>query len=256
MATDPTDDFERELDEEHVDTGVNPAGRSEPAKPDRLPTFSPIDVGGGSATSQPAVIRPVNRADDRTDDGPTSGPAGTYGSGGADNASGEPVKRPRGRPFGWRKDKDQKADDKGTVKVLDGLEAILVSGHSMVAAMLNEPGWNLEPQEAAKVVAGIERVNAYYPTAVLSGKTLAWTQLAMALGEVYGTRIVGTMLTKKPAQQPRVLQMPTPPPQPKHAGAGGQQVNGALKPEPPAQGPTGVRPSQMDPNPPKGDSDY
>jgi hypothetical protein len=70
---------------------------------------------------------------------------------------------------------------------LEGIEGILLSVHMMLATFTQIKELELSPDEAAKLSAAIARVAALYDVGA-SEKTLAWTNLMVCAGGIYGTR--------------------------------------------------------------------
>lgn len=69
----------------------------------------------------------------------------------------------------------------------------------MLAAKLEAPEFILDPPTANRMAIAIGAVQELYPVNV-SAKAVAWTNLAMTLGAVYGPRV---MLMKHRKQQAR-----------------------------------------------------
>lgn len=58
----------------------------------------------------------------------------------------------------------------------------------MIAAGVTKiPELNLDPSEAAKMAASIQKVADQYDVAI-AAKTLAWVDLVVTVGGIYGTR--------------------------------------------------------------------
>lgn len=94
---------------------------------------------------------------------------------------GTPRKR-RGRPKGSRNGKTKTVSTS-----LEGIEGILLSLHMMGAAMTGIPELALTEKESSQLSDAIARVASYYDLAA-SEKTLAWINLAVIAGGIYGTR--------------------------------------------------------------------
>lgn len=132
-------------------------------------------------------------------------------------AGDEPApKRGRGRPPG-SKTRNGKAKAEKIPTSLDGIEGILLSLHTMGATFAKVPELNLTDEEAKKLSAAIERVASLYDFGA-SEKTLAWVNLAMCVGGIYGTRVFAySMRTKQEADEAKkrapgpVLQFSTQP---------------------------------------------
>lgn len=71
---------------------------------------------------------------------------------------------------------------------LNGLEAILVSMHTMMAAATSSPELVLDKDEASAITAAIAGVAEQYPMTI-DPKALAWANLVMAATMVYGPRV-------------------------------------------------------------------
>lgn len=109
------------------------------------------------------------------------GSAGASEAGNGGNS--EPRKR-RGRPPGSGKGAGKKANSQD----ISGIESILFSVHAMLAAITKTPELALDPSEANKLGAAIVGVQQHYDVLV-DAKTMAWINLAMTAGAIYGTRI-------------------------------------------------------------------
>lgn len=70
----------------------------------------------------------------------------------------------------------------------------------MIAAFTGAPEWMLEEKEAQEVANAAVAVSRHYNVATTQ-KAIDWTNLAMVLGAVYGTRFVAQSRAKKAAQQ-------------------------------------------------------
>lgn len=106
-----------------------------------------------------------------------------------------PTRKKRGRPPGSGK-VGAKTKTKTVQTSLEGIEGILLSLHMMGAAMLKVPELALSDGEAAKLSEAIGRVAALYDFGA-SEKTLAWVNLAVCCGGVYGTRLFAYNLRVK-----------------------------------------------------------
>lgn len=90
----------------------------------------------------------------------------------------------------------------------------------MGAAMLHNEVFAITQEEAKVLSEGVTRVSEQYDVPFLDEKTRAWLNLAMAMGQVYGTRVAAVVMEKKkkaPAPPPMVLtpfRTPPPPPAP------------------------------------------
>lgn len=131
---------------------------------------------------------------------------GSAGTGSAD----EQPKRKRGRPPGSRNSgTGTAAPSKGNVSV-KGIEALLLSIHQMCAMILKAPELMLAETEASALATAIADVARYYPTN-FDGRAVAWANLAMVAGGLYGTRALAiyarhNMPPNQPRQAPSVVQ--------------------------------------------------
>ena len=131
------------------------------------------NVDGGEPIARTDGLIVVNPAD-------IGGPA-SAGSG-ADN-SGDAPKR-RGRKPGSRS-----ATGKGAALDINGVEHILFSAHTILAAVSKSPEMALDQSEAHQLAEAIANVSRHYDVAATQ-KTMDWTNLLMCMGLIYGTRIM------------------------------------------------------------------
>lgn len=135
-------------------------------------------------------------------DGNIFDPASITATGSPDgsNGTGEP-KRKRGRPPGSRNRNSAgtgsaKKQAKGSPVHLEGIEKILLSIHVGMAAFLKAPELMISQDEAKTLSSAIAEVSEHYPV-VADAKTLAWINLTMALGMIYGPRGVAIYVRNK-----------------------------------------------------------
>jgi hypothetical protein len=79
-----------------------------------------------------------------------------------------------------------------------------------MANMFRSPGLILTEDEASKLGEAITRVTELYDVQILPEKQMAWINLLMCAGGIYGPRIVASGLRKK-QQKPQVITMPSNP---------------------------------------------
>lgn len=108
----------------------------------------------------------------------------------------EPARKRRGRKPGSVSSKKTSSLD------INGVENILYSIHTMLAAMTSVPEWQLDKSEARMLAEASASVAAHYDVSA-SAKTIAWTNLIMVAGTVYGTRIIAIRARNKKDKPPR-----------------------------------------------------
>jgi hypothetical protein len=106
----------------------------------------------------------------------------------------EPVKRGRGRPRSRSTSSGSSKPQKQTTQDLTG---ILMSCHVMLAAITKTPELELTEEESKRIGAAVARVNEEFGGVVVSPKTAALINLAMAAGSVYGPRFVAINVRKR-----------------------------------------------------------
>lgn len=165
----------------------------------------------------------------------------TADPGTAETGSTEAPKR-RGRPKGSRN-----ASTKATSN-LAGLETILLSLHTLGAALFSCPELKWEENEAKEVTKAIANVAQHYPQLEMAPKLVAWINLCLILGAVEGTRIlaIGNRLKKERMARPhpQLLSM---------SNAARMKPNGvatAIAQEPTAKQERVFSPSQFNSKPP------
>lgn len=166
------------------------------------PEITDFDNGSGSeyddARDAAGTTTSVDGADAGGNSGPASGEPDQYGH--YDRGYG---KKPDGS---WRQRRANGEGSQGRTasqarrKIpldLKGIEAMLLSMHGMGAMMLKIPELALSEQESAMMAAGIANVAKHYPDTIVSEKTLAWSNLAMVMIGVYGTRTIAIANNRK-----------------------------------------------------------
>lgn len=138
---------------------------------------------GGLETGKPISVNPADIG------------AGNTASGGNDN--------PTGRRKYTRKAKPTAAPGAfNETQALDvnGCKAILLSIHTMLAAFTGAPEWAMDEKEAQAVAEAGVNVSRHYNVATTQ-KALDWTNFAMTLGAVYGTRLVAASRRKRKTKE-------------------------------------------------------
>jgi hypothetical protein len=149
-----------------ADSGVNPDAE------DQFPIIS----GAGEPDSDGSGIPTVNPSE----------------IGGSSDASG---KRGRGRPRGSRTPSN--TSSKSTKQTATDLSGILMSAHMMLASFLNVEELELDQKEAERLSEAVNKVQAEYDMPILSPAQLAWINLLMTTGGLYGPRWVAYSLRMK-----------------------------------------------------------
>lgn len=131
--------------------------------------------------------------------------------GGNDSAagSGGSGKR-RGRKPGSRNKSG--GSGKPATKTTDSIATMLYSVHMMGSMLLKTPEMMLSEVESSQLAKAIKDVSELYDVPFMDEKTLAWFNLAMVAGKVYGPRVIAAVNNnkKKPVEvkQAPVMQMP------------------------------------------------
>lgn len=141
---------------------------------------SPDAVGARLVAGRPIVIDPANIGN-----ASVGGGAGTDNAGSGDRPRRKYTKRGTGSAVG-----------KETPLSVDGVSAILVSVHTILAAFIKVPELALDPREADEMAKAAANVARHYDVSA-SVKTLDWVNLATTCATVYGTRIYAARLRMK-----------------------------------------------------------
>jgi hypothetical protein len=147
------------------DVGSDDSGA--PVEDDGLIIINPADVGAGAGT----------------------GASGNSGTG-----------RRRGRPAGSRN--APKEEGSATLKGID-IGAVLVSIHSLLSAKFGEH-WALDPDKEAKQLEKAIKNALRHQDMQITQKQLDYGMLAYVLAQVYGTRIVtSVMIARAQGEKPQ-----------------------------------------------------
>lgn len=133
---------------------------------------------------------------------PTSIDGGTDTGDGNSDGNGDAPKR-RGRPKGSRNSGSPGTGTAKEAKVsldVSGLESILLSVHSMLAAATGNELLSLSPEEAKTLATAAAKVQRHYPMKA-SAQALDWANLVFAMATVYGTRVLAFRLQAKQAAE-------------------------------------------------------
>jgi hypothetical protein len=148
-------------------------------------------LGGSGEGQGSAGDTPGGNGDGVSNIGGAVDPA-SLAPGDANNGTGaNPAKRGRGRPKG-------SGNAKAASASLDigGVETILFNIHGMVAAATGFDKLALAQEEANSLAKAVNNVRQFYPMHV-SAKALAWSNLFMVAGTVYGSRIIAIWAAQK-----------------------------------------------------------
>lgn len=160
------------------------------------PDQNPFELGGTTGaipTIEPGEIGSAGSGGDRASAGTAS--AGTASAG----TIGSEPKRKRGRPRGSK----NRISEKAALSVnTDAITAILLSGHAMLAGITKTPELVLDEREASAISDSAAKVASFYDVTA-DPKIVAWANLAMILGMVYGTRFVAVSMRKKNERKTR-----------------------------------------------------
>jgi hypothetical protein len=171
--------------------------------------FTLDGVGDGPNGEQPAGgdVANVNGEHGGANggNGGTLDPAEQFAASGADrtpgpDATGTAPKRGRGRPKGSGKGKAQASNDIDS----ESLNTLLFNIHGMLAAATGIEQLALANEESQALAKSVANLQQFYPMRV-SAKALAWTNLAMVAGNIYGSRAVAIyadMKAKEKEQSP------------------------------------------------------
>lgn len=152
--------------------------------------FGIAHANGSIATVDPGTI------------GSESPGTGNRGDSASAGFTGTEIPRKRGRPKGSR---NRTSADKAaqTVRVdRDAISAILFSAHAMLAGITRTPELALDQGEAKTIAEATSKVAELYDVTA-DPKTIAWSNLIMTLGMVYGTRIVAINMRRKDERKKR-----------------------------------------------------
>jgi hypothetical protein len=102
-------------------------------------------------------------------------------------------KRRGGRPKGSK----NATGKQSTKEVSQDLSGLLLSAHSMLAALIKTPELEIDEAEAKRLGDAVARVNREFGVQIMSPKTAAVVNLIMAAGTVYGPRIIAVKNNSK-----------------------------------------------------------
>lgn len=133
-------------------------------------------------------------------------PVGAILDGATGAGAGEPIRRKPGRQKGWRKQAETAVPP--SLAQLD-FAAILVSGHSMLAALTGVQELDIEVKEGQKLADCLKAALKFH-NALISPEKLAYINLSFAVCEIYGTRALAYRMRKAEERKRMPQKMPTP----------------------------------------------
>lgn len=149
--------------------------------------------------------------------GPTFIDPASLGGNNSAGGTSDTGRRKRGRPRGpsGGKETGPESDVKRAPFEIDGVSAILLSIHQMLAGFTAIPEMEIEKSEADRMASALKRVADLYDVKPTE-KTLAWTNLATATAMIYGNRVfayrmrkAGERATPVKSSQPQNQHRPT-----------------------------------------------
>lgn len=166
------------------------------AKPDGASVSGGSRGIAGKSAGKPIIIDP----------GTIGGNAGSGDGNPTGSNIGDAPRRKRGRPAGSSNGPKR---DKASSLDLDGLSAILVSSHGILAAFFKVEELNLDEKEAKALATALLNVERHYNLPVTQ-KALDWAALIQAGAMIYGARVMAFKLRIKTEK----AEAETPEPQP------------------------------------------
>lgn len=112
----------------------------------------------------------------------------------------------RGRPRGSRNGTNNRASKTQTSQ---DLGTLLFTVHFGLANMFRSPSLIITEDEAKALGAAVSRVTELYDIAIIPEKQMAWINLIVTAGGIYGPRIVAANMNKK-QKRAQVISIPNP----------------------------------------------
>lgn len=125
----------------------------------------------------------------------------TFGSGtgtGSDPGTGSGTGRKRGRPAGTGKKSKAKISE-----ATQALTGLLYSTHLMLANFMDAEELAITEDEADQLGKSVVRVSQLYDIGIIGEKAAAWTNLAIAMGSIYGPRVIA-ISKRKHDESPKI----------------------------------------------------
>ncbi len=109
--------------------------------------------------------------------------------------------RRRNRPVGSGRNTSAGSKRKSASETSSSINSILFSMHMMAAAFLKVPELALTMEESENLSEAITRVSELYDIPLMDEKTMAWVNLAIVAGGIYGPRFVAAKINKQKSNQ-------------------------------------------------------
>jgi hypothetical protein len=142
------------------------------------------------------------RGDEESVNGEIFNPADLDGNTATADSSG-------GEPWFPKRNKRTKKGPRASKEAASDLNGLLWMIHAGLAEVTGIEELILDPKESEELSKAIARVQAFYPTSILSPIAMAWTGLIVTAGKVYGTRVIAYTAKKK--KKPNLVEIPLPP---------------------------------------------
>lgn len=200
----------------------------------------------------------LNSGNEEPNGGTIENPNGPSGEGidpasAASNASSEPAEgngRDNGNAGGSgrkrRSDIGKRRGPRGTNQKagleIDGLTAVLLSSHALLAGITQARELELDEKEAKQLATALNGVAVYYDT-VVSAKAMAWINLTQAVGLIYGTRLFAIRQRRQEERAKRRAASPAAPPPNTQRPA--SEANSGKPPQPQQEPPVLFRPAEL-----------
>jgi hypothetical protein len=94
---------------------------------------------------------------------------------------------------------------KTATKTTRDIGNILFSVHMMGASFLKIPELMLEETEAKQLSDAVSRVSELYEIPLMDERTMAWVNLAIVAGGIYGPRVVAAKMNRKKHKGPTIV---------------------------------------------------
>lgn len=104
------------------------------------------------------------------------------------------------------------------------IEKLLLGIHTGIVAMTKNPSFAISPSDASELAKAVQDVNAFYDTAPLNPKTLAWVNLGTIGAAIYGPMIVMSVQARKKVAPQMAAPRPMPVPSPQNTQAAQREI--------------------------------